>query len=240
MKTPILIAALVSFTLSHPLYSATYSWNAASGLFPNQVTPAMTLDNSASPENPALASGVLTIATDSFPEAMTYDSRGADLSVPSHLTISAEMRFVSGSTAFTSRSGASIQFVTAPGAGNILFFEADSIFLLADQNTRGPSAAIDTDDAFHSYRVEVFGTSGGSSVQVFQDEVLRLSGSLFSDVDLVNPSVQFGDTTGGAAAISEWKSFSHNAAVPEPTSATLLAAGSALVLLRRRKRCETH
>lgn len=235
MQRHTLLLAIASFALANPLHAATYLWDASSGLFPNQVSPPMTLNDMSEPENPQLAAGVLTIANDFFSETMAYYMGGIDIQMPSHLTIATQMRFVSGSASDGTRSAAEIRFQTAPGVGNSLFIEADSIFLLSGINTRGPSVGmgIDTNESFHTYRIEVSGTGSGSSIQVFQDGILRLTGNTFSSANYGNPLVLFGDATGIASGISEWTSFSHNAAAPKPVLVSFsLAEGNARVTIQ--------
>lgn len=238
MKTnsfPILLPLLAGLAAAHTGWAASYQWNASSGLFPDQATPAMTLFDGSSPENPQLGGGVLTIQNDAHSEYLYYEMAGSQLNVPSALTITAEVRFVSGTTSFPARTGAFIGFTTAPGVGGVLFIGIDDIFLGAANATRGPAASVDTDGAFHTYRIETSGTTAGSGVQVFQDDVLQLTGTLYaSGADFANsPVMAFGEGSSGAAGVSEWKSFSHNAAAPPPRR----AASEHHATRRRERRC---
>jgi hypothetical protein len=73
---------------------------------------------------------------------------------------------------------------------------------------------VDTDGDFHTYRVEVDGLAAGSVVQVYYDGILTLTGALLADVLVAgnSPRVAWGDGTGGASGVSEWRYVWHNAA----------------------------
>lgn len=209
--------------------STSYVWTAGSGLLPDQVDARMALTDTATPEAPVLSGGVLTMATSSNPEFLFYSQGGADLVVPATLTIEATMRLGAGSSAqsgtIAPRSYASIVFRTATGVGNALFFGPDRLFLLTGPDNLGPEVMVDTDDAFHDYVIRVSGTS----IDVFQDSSLVLSGSqisggIFSGAGTV---VSFGDSTLGAQGSSLWTRFAHNASagqVPEPATLLLVLA----------------
>ncbi|MBL8379692.1 MAG: PEP-CTERM sorting domain-containing protein [Burkholderiales bacterium] len=217
-------------TLAMPI-SSSYVWTAASGLLPDQVDARMALTDTATPEAPVLSGGVLTIATSSNPEFLFYSQGGTDLVVPATLTIEATMRLGAGSSSQTGttapRSYASIVFLTATSVGNALFFGPDRLFLLTGPDNLGPEVIVDTDDAFHDYVIRV----SGSTIDVYQDSILVLSGSqftggIFSGVDA---RIAFGDGTLAAQGTSLWTRFAHNASasqVPEP--ATLFLALAAL------------
>jgi len=240
MKSHILFLA-AGFMLSSPLYAATFSWDASSGLFPDQVSSAMTLYDTSSPEDPQLAGGVLTLANDSNPEGMVYSMQGSDIAMPSQLTITARIRMISSSSVSPARTGAIISFTTASGIGNALQLGLGEIFLSSATFTRGPSATVDTTGAFHAYRIEVLGLTDGSTIQVFQDEVLALTGNLYSSVpdNGATLRVTFGEESTLASGDSRWTSFSHNAAaVPEPSTLLLISISACLpcILSQRRKR----
>lgn len=98
--------------IANPASAATYQWNASSGLFPDQVAPPMSLFDGSSPENPQLSNSVLTIQNDVHSEYLYYAMSDSALNVPFSLIITAEVRFVSGATSFSSRTGTVIGFGT--------------------------------------------------------------------------------------------------------------------------------
>jgi hypothetical protein len=228
--------------LSATGHAAPYTWGAASGLFPDQVSVAMALTDSSSPESPQLAGGFLTIANDTDSEFMYYDMQGSDIAMPAHLTITASVLFVAGNTSNSARTSALIGFATMPGIGNGVYIGQNEIFLSSAEATRGPSASLDTSSFSHLYRIEVFGLAIGSTIQVFQDDVLQLTGNLYSSIpdNGSTESVSFGDRTSLASGNSQWQSFNHNAAVvPEP-STLYLGAISGLFFLYRKCRNRTR
>ena len=188
-------------------------WTAASGALPTSLNPPWqyaTAGGTAVLENEALR-----IANPNG-QATFYRGDGIenDLDIPTNLVIEARMRVVSGT--------AIIYFVTQPGdAENWLRIGPDEIFVNAGSRTnRGAVAQVDTDGAFHDYRIEVHGVATGSVVQVFYDGTLALRGSLFlGDEDEVIQIV-WGTLTGGE---SLWQSFRHNAS-PAPDLSIFTAA----------------
>ena len=125
------------------------------------------------------------------------------------------MRFVSGASQANSRGAAGIQ-LTVPGATTALWFETDTIFLAGPGLSRGPSVGLDTDGAFHTYRLEISGDMVGSPVNVFYDDgaVPVLTTTLVAS-GATEAELTWGDLTGIAGGASQWKRFQHNAsAVP--------------------------
>ena len=80
------------------------------------------------------------------------------------------MRFESGSeTAGWWRAGAQVRCRFKNGPQAVLGIREDYIYILNGDNSAGDTAVVDTDDAFHTYRMEALGTSSGSTVNVYQD-----------------------------------------------------------------------
>lgn len=221
--------------------AAVVTWEASSGLTPDQTTQPWELGDTATPEDPILSGGVLTLGTSAIEENLFYIQSGDSIDMPSMLVIEATVRFVSGSSADASRAPAAINFTTSPGVGNYLFIDQDVIFTNSDGSTRGASAAVDTDEALHLYRIEVSGTATGSMIQIFQDGNLKLSGATFTDSTFNGtvPRVAFGEISILSTGTSEWTRVSHNAyaltAIPAPATATMFALFATPLLLRRRR-----
>lgn len=196
------------------------TWQASSGLLPDQIgNPYTLVDTSAN--DPILSSGVLTLETSSDPELMGYRMSGAQLSVPSALFIDFNMRMVSSDSSSPSlRTGAVVSITTQNSIGNVINFGIDEVFFLTTGGARGPSANIDTDSAFHDYRIEVSGLDAGSEISLFQDNSLVLTHVLVNDSANYGTEerIFFGNHTTVAHGESEWTLFQHNAAaVPEPS-----------------------
>ena len=155
----------------------TVRWEASSGLLPDQENPAWILTDTASPEDPVLGPTALTLATDPDNELMTYRQIEPAISIPDNLVIEARLRVLSSSHSSASKRAADIIFTQSPEFGNGLFIGVDEIFLLVANAMKDVSAFVDTDDAFHTYRLEV---DGVGNISVFYDNVLTLSGSSWS------------------------------------------------------------
>jgi hypothetical protein len=107
-----------------------------------------------------------------------------------------------------------VGFTMASNIGNTLFIGKDEIFLGNGHASRGAPTAVDTDEAFHTYRVEVDGATSTSDVRVYQDNILRLSGALYTDGpdNGSEPRVYFGEVSSLAHGTSLWAKFSQNGA----------------------------
>lgn len=222
------------------------TWYASSGLLPTQASPAWTLTDTANPENPVLLDGVLTIATSAQGETMLYEMEGAAAALPASgpYWMEATMQYVSGAwnTSWW-RAPALMAIRFDNGRLAIAEFRRDSIFLRAGDNTLGAiNNSVDTDGAFHTYRMEVQGTTSGSIVNLFQDGQLILSdNSVYNSGSSLG--VSFGESSVLAYGVSRWTYVSHNMAavaspVPEPASGALLmlgALGVAATVRRRRQ-----
>ncbi len=94
------------------------------------------------------------------------------------LVIEARVKLGSGSTSAATRAPIVVAATTSPNVGSALWIGEDEIFINNADFVKGPTANVDTDDAFHTYRIEVT----GASVDVFYDGALTLTGSTFTSV----------------------------------------------------------
>jgi hypothetical protein len=155
--------------------------------------------------------------------------------VPANLQIDARVHLVSAASSPPNRAPAGIEFAPTASAINFLWIDADTIFLLAPDGSRGPTATVDTDGGFHNYHIDVAGTTTGSAVNVFYDggAVPVLTGVLIPTSAGV-PEISWGDLSEAVGGTSEWQHFEHNAAAtPEPVGAALAAACTALLCASR-------
>ena len=201
-----LVAVLL---LSAAARGADSLWQASSGLLPNEIPHAYTFVDQADPEDPVLAGGVLTLATSEDAERMFYIQSGADLDVPDPWVIEFEMRQVSGASSIVQREPTLVFLTTKADEGQLMSIGADTIFMLTNASTVGPTASVDTDDAFHRYRLEAF---GDGSLDLYQDDALVLEGATYVDAGDHGPvpRIAFGPASQGSFGVSEWKSFGHN------------------------------
>jgi PEP-CTERM motif-containing protein len=211
-------------------------YQASSGLFPNQISPPYTLIDTADPEAPALSGGVLTLGTSSNSESMFYTQLEPIVDTSGAFFIEARVRFVSGSSSSTARAPITISFTTAPNVGNALFIGLDRVFFNTAEATAGPSALVDTNGAFHTYRIDY---SGAGALTLAYDGVPVLAGTTFTSASFngAQERIAWGELSILAFGTSEWQFFRHNAlAVPEPQTYALLAAGLGLLgfVVRRR------
>jgi hypothetical protein len=228
-KFVVIAMAIVSLELapSSAMGAIQSSWQATSGLLPTQVSPPWTLNDNASPEDPVLGAQFLTLSTSEFSENMWYLLTEPAVDTSGSFYIEAIVRFVSGLASELSRAPIRIGFTSAPGVGNALNIGVDEVFFNTGDLTKGPSASVDTDGDFHTYRIEV--TSTGS-LSLLYDGVPTLTGSTFSHVGFngLQERVFWGEQSVLAQGTSEWESFvvADLSAVPEPSM--LLVFGGAM------------
>lgn len=187
-------------------------WNATSGVLPDRTCPPYNLFDDAEPETPVLSANKLTLSTSHNNELMFYQQTAPYISFSDATFIEARTRVVSGSSNFVTREHAGIIFLTATAGGNSLFIGQDEVFLLAEGDVRGMTAAVDTDDAFHTYRINI---QPDGSINVLYDGSLILTGSTFPQGGGL-PQIAWGDFTNEAQGISEWEFFRHNAGRGSP------------------------
>ena len=168
---------------------------------------------------------------------MTYRMEENQLEFASLTQIDFRMRFVTGSENFDQRGGALVSVYVDDDIFTNLWFRSDEVFTTTGSDVRDTSnMTIDTDDVFHNYQLIINGTNPGDTVQLFQDGSLVLTSQLFTAglVGLQGASrIAFGEGTGAETGTTDWQSFSHNAAVPEPSSTLLLGLSCAGLAFRR-------
>lgn len=223
LRRPLLFALLAS-CLAAPVSAQPYHWRweAASGLLPNQTCPFWTLiDNSAA--NAVLSGGVLTLATTSFStNNLGYEDNAPDVVVPNPWIIEFQCRYVSGTSNHPAREAIQVTAATVSNVITGVFIGPDVVKINSGDFTIGAQANVDTDDAFHTYRIVINGTSLGSPIQVYHDSVHILTGALFG---LASPGgrILWGEVSNVAFGHSEWTYFEHNgsaASCVTPTSSS--------------------
>lgn len=233
MQGGIILIALFHFAIANATdFNSTYE--ASSGVFPDEVCPPWTPIVAQSPADPLLSGGKLLISTLVDGENVAYIQSAPDIVVPDPLVIETRVKFVSGSASIPARAPIMILFTTSPNVGNALLIGADEIFINADNLVKGDSAIVDTNDAFHTYRIEVSGTG---SIEVFYDDVLMLTGSTFTSVDFNGgvERVEWGEISLFAFGTSEWELVRHNA-----STVTCGVGGSVTGITPRKVLCINH
>ena len=215
IRTALLLHAAL---LANPAAAAVISWNAASGLLPDQTGPWEISDGS-TVHDPVLSAGVLTLTTEAdYSRQMYYGISDAGVAFPA-----------SGSYWIEWRAPVVVGIGFDNGNFATLEIASDSIWIRNGNNSISASATVDTDDMFHTYRLEVDGQAGGDPVRVYQDgiEVLAASSVFYNGG---TRSAFWGDATILSYGSSEWLAVSTNVAVvPVPAAVWLL--GSAIVAL---------
>jgi hypothetical protein len=247
------IIAVSAVTPSPVTAAVQIDWDAASGLYPDQLgfRPYTLVDNTAN--NPVLSGGILTLNSDTAAGAaghMGYTVAECDLEMPELLVVEARVKYVSGSTIASFRHPVQIWAVTDPLTGFFLGITDGEIHLLTSGSTVGPSTSLATSDGFHDYRIEANRTTG--VVDVYYDGSLELTGAIFTVSSGLgffetNPQIAWGELSSFTVSVSEWQSFSHNAGsppgscpndvVPEASSLivwSLIIAAGGLQIVRRR------
>jgi hypothetical protein len=201
---------LVSVGLCNVAFPQTFNseWTAASGLLPNQICPPWSLIHNVSSENPVLLGDTLVLNTVADADAMYFEQDAPALVVPSDWVIEFRMRRNSGSTISSVSQPMIVSCVPAADFGNLLQIGADQVFLMSQLSVQGPTAFVDTDNGFHTYRIEMH---NATTIAVYYDDSLILSGftfidGLFSDA----ASIWWGDGTTSGSGNSSWLFFRHN------------------------------
>lgn len=186
-------------------------YDASTGLLPDEVCPKWTLIDTATPENPFISNGKLLIGTSGNSESIDYIQ--TDLAISYPLMIEARLKRLSGSTSSVLRDAIAMGFTIKPNGGsavgNTLYIGNDVMFLLAPSG-RGAAASVDTNDAFHNYRIEVDSTG---AVEVYYDDALKLTGTAYSSTGThgLVERIYWGEFSILAYGASEWEIVKHNA-----------------------------
>jgi len=193
-----------------------YVWYPGTGLRPNETCPRWTLFNSAVPEVPDYNPVRLKLATSATGEIMMYTEQGPDFypTNEGEVYIQFRMRYVSGSTNDSARRVASVLFQTSGGAsakGNILWIGQDEIFLWSADGVVGAHAVVDTDNSYHTYRIEW--DQATHAITVYRDGagVPTLTGLGFTRPQWTSEArIVWGHQYFGAQGETRWQLFSHS------------------------------
>ena len=236
MKTPwafCYVAIAITALGTEPTNADIVSWLGSSGTTPDVVGYSL-FDNS-SPEDPIFNTPTLTLQSDNVVEQMYYLMTSEQLDFSNQTIVDFEMAYVSGFSNSTSREVGLIGVNVAPGVSVSLFIGNDEVFFLDGLLSRGnENSSVDT-NAFHDYSLRIDGKTVGSTVRLFQDGNLILSGTTYSTSGTTE-TILFGDGTTNAQGETQWRSFTHNgAAIPEPNFNLALLLGAGVISLFRYK-----
>jgi hypothetical protein len=191
------------------------SWSTASGL-PSAACTAWTLVDTATAHDPAIASGVMTLATDAVGENMYWLQGATDLITPPVIVVEGRLRLVSGSSTNASRAPATIVVRYGnPLRAAAFYVGSDVAFLNSGELTKGASTNVTTTDALHTYRLEIDTTT--HAITVKRDAVSILTGTAYVETESGTTAVVlFGEGSILAKGTSEWASVTHNAHASSP------------------------
>ncbi len=208
-------------------------WQASDGLLPDQSVPAWNLFDDAVPEDPTLGATTLTLSTDVDSENVYYLMSGSELDVGDPIIVESRFRVLASTASSSSKAAVTIGITVSPLFGNGLHVGVDEIFVLLANNLKGPSAVVDTDGQFHTYRIEA---NLAGQFDVYYDDVLTLSGASFSDINAngSSPRVLWGLASSFSTGTAEFEYLEHNANIatlPSLAGPGLALLGAALAAL---------
>ena len=176
---------------------------------PASTCPTWTLFDNGLGAHPYMSGETLVIPNTSVDSEYFFFEQGpVQLSQPSTLVVESRMRRLSGSSSVNYRDAAGVSVMCATDTVNELYIGADEIFLLSDPTTKGPSALVDTDNQYHTYRIIV---NPNRAIDVFYDGVLTLTGNMFYWSAGPGPRIGFGDISRFSGGESHWLYLQHNA-----------------------------
>lgn len=188
-------------------------WHASSGLLPNEIHP-MWDAFLANPDTADLSGGVLTLSTSAHSELAFYGHIEPLVNTSEPFFIEVRLRYVSGQTSNTARAPIVLGLIFAPSMGQLLQIDKDQVFFNTGGLVAGQKVNVDTDDDFHTYRIEY---DGIDEQRLSYDGEEILIGKTWSSAGNGNQQrVFWGDGTSLASGTSEWQFVRHNALVNLP------------------------
>ncbi len=209
------------FAIITGAFAAQSLWEGTAPVLPDQVNPPWTLVTSgqvsAYRDNDGSSVVAYLVSTQAV-DNVYYEQSGAAIEMTNQLVISTVVKIVSGTTTTTNQGLAGITFTTAPNVGGALWFGPSNIFISVVGDVVGSSANLNTTTNYHTYRIEVQGTTNGGPYTVFHDGTAVLAGTLYTSTNFgAAPRIQWGEISPMAYGESRWYHISHNAAAPAAT-----------------------
>ena len=183
-------------------------WEASSGILPTEICPEWTETNAVESNTATLNGDTLIISTVTNAANQAYSQVQPTVSFPDTLVIEFDMRCLSGTSSVPERTHVVIPLRTGNERGNNVYIDVDRIFLLESGFVIGNLVNITTDDAFHSYKIIVY----GEHIYVYFDDTLVVDDSTHQDVAFGNNQfIGWGDFHIQSSGTSKWLTFKHNA-----------------------------
>ena len=161
-------------------------WSASSGLRPDQASTNWSYHGESLSIRPTFYQDVMLISTTLNRRVSYFESAGC-LDMPNNLTIEFKARFWERNACVDTVSPAAVFFGLGGGLGGVLYLGHDDVWLSGGNNTRGAGTkSVDTDNLFHTYRIELAGVTVGSAINVYYDNSINplFTGSVFYDLAL--------------------------------------------------------
>ena len=236
-----LAALALACAVCGPAAAAPFSWEADSGLTPDQTGGFSLVHQGAQP--PALAAGgpLVITSTGTGPNLVGYRASGDQIALPAQLVVAFTTRFVSSTRPIGGSLSSPLLVNVSVGnhvGANLMITERAASFTQWPLGNNAPGAQLDW-YSVNQHRLEFSGNTLDDTVAHFINGVYRYRMPLRQIPTLYSAaaSIQFGDFSAEFDGQSEWLAFSHNAApVPEPQAALLLVTGLAALAWRRRQR----
>jgi hypothetical protein len=210
----LLLTSIICLTFATLAFSdAIFTWEASSGLTPDEIDPPFALVVAGGASEPTLNSGILTISTAQNAQNVAYQQMEPMIDTDAKFTFEWQLRVVSGSSSSNARGPVGIWFTLGGSYGTLLIIDIDRVFFNDGPLTPGQVATVDTDEAMHTYRLEHDGQ--GNFTLFYDDAELLMASAYFSVSDHGNiKRIGWGEGSTLAFGVSEWVSLSHNAINP--------------------------
>jgi len=156
----------------------------------------------------SVSGGVLTLTRPDPNKHYYYQQSGSAIQFPQRFVMEARMRYVSGTVSDTLRLPVTIGFIADPLHSAGFQIGRDTIVFWSAPEVVGARIELDTDSAFHNYRIEM---DSLTSVRYYYDDSLIWSSPTVPPGSGTGPVVWWGGVAGGVTGVSEWQFVRHNA-----------------------------
>jgi hypothetical protein len=190
------------------------NWYGTAHVFPNEGCPAWALEQNTVPVMPVFTGDSLRLNALSADQYMDYSQSGSLVAPGDTFVCEFRMRFVSGNYGDPGQRAAGVFVRFSNNNYAKLMIGKDEFFIWNANNSKGTSVFAETDDLFHTYRIEVMNKT---SIRVFYDGNLALTGAtVFGSSG--EKEITFGKLSGNSFGQSKWLWFRHNASTESNNS----------------------